>query len=38
MGYGIGEDGDNNGDINREDIVVGIKALGISLKKNVSLY
>ena len=38
MGYSIGENGDNNGDINGEDIVARIKALGISLKKNASLY
>ena len=39
----MGEDGDNNRDIynkdvDREDIVAEIKALGISLKKNISLY
>ena len=43
MGYSIGEDRDNNRDIynkdvDREDIVAGIKALGIGLKKNMSLY
>ena len=39
MGYGIGEDEDiYNKDIDREDIVAGIKALGIGLKKNMSLY
>ena len=33
------KDGDvYNEDIYREDIVAGIKALGISLKKNTSLY
>ena len=37
------EDGDNNRDIynkdiDRENIVARIKALGISLKKNTSLY
>jgi lambda repressor-like predicted transcriptional regulator len=39
----MGEDRDNNRDvynedIDREDIVARIKALGISLKKNTSLY
>ena len=35
----MGEDGDAyNGDVDGEDIVAGIKALGISLKKNTSLY
>ena len=43
MGYSIEEDGDNNRDIynrdvDRKDIVTRIKALGISLKKNTSLY
>jgi len=39
MGYGIKEDGDvYNKDVDREDIVAGIKALGIGLKKNMSLY
>ena len=39
MGYGIEEDGDiYNGDVDREDIVTRIKALGIGLKKNMSLY
>ena len=41
--YGMEEDGDNdrdiyNKDINRKDIVAKIEALGISLKKNISLY
>ena len=34
----MGEDGDNNRDVDGEDIVARIKALGISLKKNASLY
>ena len=38
MGYSIGEDRDNNRDVDRKDIVAKIKALGISLKKNASLH
>jgi len=32
------KDGDVYKDVYREDIVAGIKALGINLKKNISLY
>jgi lambda repressor-like predicted transcriptional regulator len=35
---GMKEDWDKSGDIYKEDIVARIKALGISLKKNISLY
>jgi len=42
MRYGMEENGDNdrdvyNEDVDGEDIVAGIKALGIGLKKNTSL-